>query len=98
MITSDKTHCDNDFGCFIAREQAFCTAKFAQIEQDHSEKAEKATVGKKDRKKACAKNWDPYNAPPLRRQCETLHKMVVTTQRKILKNGVDSERGKRNIR
>ncbi|EOB1177473.1 hypothetical protein ACJGZ6_004531 [Escherichia coli] len=37
---------------------------------------------KKDQKSTCAKNWDPYNAPPLRRQRETLHKMVVTTKRK----------------
>jgi len=42
----------------------------------------KQQTEKKDQKSACAKNWDPYNAPPLRRQRETLHKMVVTTKRK----------------
>ncbi|MEW3182537.1 hypothetical protein MZP06_25640, partial [Escherichia coli] len=47
-----------------------------------SKKGEKTTNRKKDQKSTCAKNWDPYNAPPLRRQRETLHKMVVTTKRK----------------
>ncbi|EWY51110.1 hypothetical protein K427_28535 [Escherichia coli MP1] len=63
-----------------------------------SKKGEKTTNRKKDQKSTCAKNWEPYNAPPLRRQRETLHKIVVTTKRKILKFRVDSERGKRNIR
>jgi len=62
---------------------------------EYSKKAEKTTNEKKDQKSTCAKNWDPYNAPPLRRQRETLHKMVVTMKRKILKFRVDSERGKR---
>jgi len=65
--------------------QAFYLSLFEQIVRDLSEKGEKTTISKKDRKKACAKKWDPYNAPPLRRQCETLHEMVETTKRKILK-------------
>jgi len=44
-----------------------------QIVCDRSEKGEKTAIEIKDRKKACAKKWDPYNAPPLRRQSETLH-------------------------
>ncbi|WP_213061478.1 hypothetical protein, partial [Escherichia coli] len=46
---------------------------------DCSKKGEKTTNRKKDQKNTCAKNWDPYNAPPLRRQRETLHRMVGTT-------------------
>ncbi|WP_374221726.1 hypothetical protein [Klebsiella quasivariicola] len=36
--------------------------------QLRDEKGEKSPLRKKDRKKACAKNWDPYNAHPLTRQ------------------------------
>jgi len=32
------------------------------------EKDEKKAVERKDRKNACAKNWDPYNAPPSTRR------------------------------
>ncbi|MFP1462176.1 hypothetical protein ACLB1E_09475 [Escherichia coli] len=42
----------------------------------------KQQTEKKNQKNTCAKNWDPYNAPPLRRQRETLHRMVGTTERK----------------
>ncbi|WP_222860435.1 hypothetical protein, partial [Phytobacter massiliensis] len=59
--------------------QAFCILKFEQIAQDLNEKREKTANRKKDPKKTCAKSWDPYNAPPLRRQRESLHKMVGTT-------------------
>jgi hypothetical protein len=41
---------------------------FNQIGQDLIEKRGKAAVRKKDLKNACAKNWDPYNAPPSTRQ------------------------------
>jgi hypothetical protein len=41
---------------------------FKQIGQDLIEKRGKAAVRKKDLKNACAKNWDPYNAPPSTRQ------------------------------
>ncbi|MGI5670671.1 hypothetical protein ACRYKQ_20945 [Escherichia coli] len=33
-------------------------------------------------KKILVQKLDPYNAPPLRRQRETLHRMVGTTKRK----------------
>jgi hypothetical protein len=66
-----------------------------QIVQDLYGKAEKTSVERKDRKKACAKKWDPYNAPPLTRN----NALRRTGQKeKILKFRVDSERGKRNIR
>jgi len=42
--------------------------KIERIEQERREAAEKPSFGKKDRKKACAKKWDPYNALPLTRQ------------------------------
>jgi len=42
--------------------------KIERIEQERREAAEKSSFGKKDRKKACAKKWDPYNALPLTRQ------------------------------
>ncbi|WP_312214265.1 hypothetical protein [Pseudescherichia sp.] len=58
----------DDFGSFRGTAQAFYTPKFKQIAQDPSRKREKSTVGKKDLKKACAKKWDPYNAPPSKRQ------------------------------
>jgi len=58
---------NGDFGSIISVAQAFYASKFKQIEQDHSDKNEKTTLRKKDPKKACAKKWDPYNAPPLTR-------------------------------
>jgi len=41
--------------------------KIERIAQERCEEAEKASHEKKDRKKACAKKWDPYNALPLTR-------------------------------
>ena len=70
----------------------------AEIEHLSSEKDEKQAFRKKDRKSTCAKNRDPYNAPPSRRNSESLHKLSKTIREKILKLRVDSERGKRNIR
>ncbi|HAT8014611.1 hypothetical protein [Citrobacter rodentium] len=67
---------------FSAWRKCFSYQKKRQFVQEWSERGEKAANRKKDRKKACAKNWDPYNAPPLRRQSETLHKIVITTKRK----------------
>jgi len=58
----------DDFGSFNGPAQALYASKFKQIAQDPSRKSEKPTVGKKDLKKACAKKWDPYNAPPSKRQ------------------------------
>jgi hypothetical protein len=58
------------------------TSKKQQIVWDLDKKNEKTAIRKKIEKKGCAKKWDPYNAHPLRRQRETLHKMVVTTKRK----------------
>jgi len=58
----------DDFGSFRDPAQAFYMPKFKQIAQDPSRKSENSTVGKKDPKKACAKKWDPYNAPPSKRQ------------------------------
>ena len=47
----------------------------------------------------CRRSRTPYNAPPsTRRMWITSHKQPVGWREKILKNGVDSERGKRNIR
>ncbi|MEQ0387162.1 hypothetical protein ABLV76_07900 [Klebsiella sp. GB_Kp047] len=48
--------------------QPLKTVKIEQIVQLHGEKGEKSPFRKKDRKKACAKKWDPYNAHPLTRQ------------------------------
>ncbi|MEL2282006.1 hypothetical protein AAER89_26820, partial [Klebsiella pneumoniae] len=63
--------------------------KIEQIVQLHGEKGEKSPFRKKDRKKACAKKWDPYNAHPLTRQMGiTSHKQPGRLQRKILKNGL----------
>jgi len=58
----------DDFGSFSGPAQAFYMAIFKQIAQDPSRKSEKPAVGKKDLKKGCAKKWDPYNAPPSKRQ------------------------------
>jgi hypothetical protein len=41
---------------------------FKQIGRDFSEKSGKSAVRKKDLKNACAKKWDPYNAPPSTRR------------------------------
>jgi len=68
MITSATANGNVNFGGFSWREQALHAPKFKQIEQDHSKKNDKTPVRKKDRKKACAKNWDPYNAPPSTRR------------------------------
>ncbi|HEM6632013.1 TPA: hypothetical protein U2I12_004739, partial [Citrobacter farmeri] len=83
---------------FLALRKCFIYQKSAKLRMNGAKGMKKQQTKKKDPKKSCAKNWDPYNAPPLRRQSETLHKMVVTAKRKILKIRVDSERGKRNIR
>ncbi|ASV57179.1 hypothetical protein LJPFL01_3816 [Lelliottia jeotgali] len=52
----------------MPHQQGLNTSLFKQIGQDLIEKNGKAAVGKKDLKNACAKNWDPYNAPPSTRQ------------------------------
>ncbi|HGY5853889.1 TPA: hypothetical protein ACNV47_005052, partial [Citrobacter farmeri] len=91
MSTSRKENSNDDFGCISGLAQVLYLSKIRQIAHEGSEGDEKAANEKKDPKKSCAKNWDPYNAPPLRRQSETLHKMVVTAKRKILKIRVDSE-------
>jgi hypothetical protein len=66
---------------------------------EFSKKVEKTTLSKKDRKKACASERDPYNAPPSTRRHASLSAVSrEDKEKKILKNWVDSERGKRNIR
>ncbi|WP_444878294.1 hypothetical protein [Citrobacter koseri] len=97
MFTSTKENSNEDFGWIIGATQVFQVSKISQIAQECSERGKKQAFSKKIQKTLVQKNGIP-NAPPLRRQSETLHKMVGTTKRKILKNGVDSERGKRNIR
>lgn len=66
----------------IGLKRGFHTSKKQQIVWDLGKENEKTAIRKKIEKKGCAKNWDPYNAHPLRRQRETLHKMVVATKRK----------------
>ncbi|WP_226574559.1 hypothetical protein [Mangrovibacter yixingensis] len=39
---------------------------------EFNKKVEKDTLRKKDLKKACASEWDPYNAPPSTRQHASL--------------------------
>ncbi|WP_235501671.1 hypothetical protein, partial [Trabulsiella odontotermitis] len=70
------------YRCIIDYRRGFHTSKKQQIVQDQREKPEKSAVRKKDPKNACAKKWDPYNAPPLRRQRESLHQMVGTAEEK----------------
>ena len=69
-------------GALLALCKSFSMQKSTVLCANAAKKGEKTTNRKKDQKSTCAKNWDPYNAPPLRRQRETLHKMVVTTKRK----------------
>ena len=85
-------------GALLALCKSFSMQKSTVLCAIAAKRVKKQQTEKKDQKSTCAKNWEPYNAPPLRRQRETLHKIVVTTKRKILKFRVDSERGKRNIR
>ncbi|EMO7866122.1 hypothetical protein WDR94_003195, partial [Citrobacter amalonaticus] len=63
---------------FLALRKCFSYQKFAKLRMNGAKGMKKQRTEKKDLKKACAKKWDPYNAPPLRRQSGTLHKMVVT--------------------
>ncbi|HGL4168507.1 TPA: hypothetical protein ACKE1K_004282, partial [Citrobacter koseri] len=70
----------------LALRKCFRYQKSAKLRRNVAKGVKKQAFSKKDPKNACAKKWDPYNAPPLRRQSETLHKMVGTTKRKILKN------------
>ncbi|WBU49785.1 hypothetical protein PF050_02250 [Kosakonia pseudosacchari] len=81
-MTSSKTDRDNDFDRKKGLLQPFYAPLFEQIVRDRNEKNEKTAVRKKDRKKTCAKNWDPYNAPPLTRQRESLHEIVGETKEK----------------
>ncbi|MBR7607361.1 hypothetical protein ACOI6D_25825, partial [Klebsiella sp. R2] len=60
-----NTGTKEDFGGFYLPVQPLKTVKIEQIVQLHGEKGEKSPFRKKDRKKACAKKWDPYNAHPL---------------------------------
>ncbi|MDQ2308765.1 hypothetical protein [Pluralibacter gergoviae] len=83
------------FSLIIGHSSGFLTSKKQQIEQDRSKANEKRANGKKIAKKGCAKKWDPYNAPPSTR---SNGKQAAGLKEKALKNGVDSERGKRNIR
>jgi len=57
-----------DFDPIVQLDQGGISSLFKQIGWDFGEKNEKRTVSRKDRKNACAKNWDPYNAPPSTRQ------------------------------
>ncbi|WP_335921155.1 hypothetical protein, partial [Salmonella enterica] len=56
-----------DFGCFNGVVQGEIASKNRHFAQEWSERDEKSTNRKKDPKNACAKKWDPYNAPPLTR-------------------------------
>ena len=69
-------------GALLALCKSFSMQKSTVLCAIAAKKGEKTTNRKKDQKNTCAKNWDPYNAPPLRRQRETLHRMVGTTKRK----------------
>jgi len=57
-----------DFDPITPLDQGGFLSLFEHIGWDFGEKDEKRTVGIKDRKNACAKNWDPYNAPPSTRR------------------------------
>ena len=69
-------------GALLALCKSFSMQKSTVLCAIAAKRVKKQQTEKKDQKSTCAKNWDPYNAPPLRRQRETLHKMVVTTKRK----------------
>ncbi|WP_167850747.1 hypothetical protein [Escherichia sp. E4208] len=70
-------------GALLALCKSFSMQKSTVLCVNAAKRVKKQQTEKKDQKKyLCKKNWDPYNAPPLRRQRETLHKMVVTTKRK----------------
>lgn len=68
-------------GALLALCKSFSMQKSTVLCANAAKRVKKQQT-EKDQKSTCAKNWDPYNAPPLRRQRETLHKMVVTTKRK----------------
>ncbi|HHC4788020.1 TPA: hypothetical protein ACN6ZP_004138, partial [Escherichia albertii] len=65
-------------GALLALCKSFSMQKSTVLCANTAKRLKKQQTKKKDQKSTCAKNWDPYNAPPLRRQRETLHKMVVT--------------------
>ncbi|EMM2887250.1 TPA: hypothetical protein ACXF9M_003778 [Escherichia coli] len=69
-------------GALLALCKSFSMQKSTVLCANAAKRVKKQQTEKKDQKSTCAKNWDPYNAPPLRRQREILHKMVVTTKRK----------------
>ncbi len=69
-------------GALLALCKSFSMQKSTVLCANAAKRVKKQQTEKKDQKSTCAKNWDPYNAPPLRRQRETLHKMVGTTKRK----------------
>ncbi|OSJ78016.1 hypothetical protein K800_23186 [Salmonella enterica subsp. enterica serovar Newport str. SHSN010] len=48
--------------------QGEIASKNRHFAQEWSERDEKSTNRKKDPKNACAKKWDPYNAPPSTRR------------------------------
>ncbi|HBJ0401636.1 TPA: hypothetical protein LAN19_004212 [Escherichia coli] len=86
-------------GALLALCKSFSMQKSTVLCAIAAKRVKKQQTEKKDQKNTCAKNWDPYNAPPLRRQRETPSQDGRNNEeKKILKFRVDSERGKRNIR
>lgn len=69
-------------GALLALCKSFSMQKSTVLCANAAKRVKKQQTEKKIKKVLVQKNWDPYNAPPLRRQRETLHKMVVTTKRK----------------
>ncbi|POT54476.1 hypothetical protein C3432_26930 [Citrobacter amalonaticus] len=68
MFTSSKENSNEDFGRDFGLAQVIQLSKISQIAHEWNERGEKSTNRKKDRKKACAIKWDPYNAPPSTRR------------------------------
>lgn len=60
-------------GALLALCKSFSMQKSTVLCANAAKRVKKQQTEKKDQKSTCAKNWDPYNAPPLRRQSETLH-------------------------
>ncbi len=69
-------------GALLALCKSFSMQKSTVLCANAAKRVKKQQTEKKIKKVLVQKKWDPYNAPPLRRQCETLHKMVGTTKRK----------------
>ncbi|MBW4782743.1 hypothetical protein KZQ12_01390 [Escherichia coli] len=68
-------------GALLALCKSFSMQKSTVLCANAAKRVKKQQTEKKI-KKVLVQKLDPYNAPPLRRQRETLHKMVVTTKRK----------------